>query len=443
MKIHRLLPLLAALPGLTGCPTEPCFSGGVGSTAMPPGMILVGEETRLQLSPNLQFGCEGTEAATPTSLTVEVYDADNQPVEHQSSLSATSTGAATIRFTARKPGRHHVFVAFDPVGGIQQLDLYAALDRSKDSSAYSLSRPCATLEHTQQGALVCNQEVLRNGVPEKSFPDSRVAVVGNVVWVVSGSKFERYEDSGTALVLTASLPHTLGATEAVLASENEVVVLHASVMQRIVFNGTALASTGTTPWVAPLGPISSTGPRVLLLRAGDRLGLVSRNTTTSNGIPLHQVCPYRLESGRFIRVGDACPTFNGLVVGYEHGALWMGDPVSFSESNFNSLRYVEWTATGLVDQAALPLGFSLRVGTNAFSGRLSAVPAITSAISSFNSRPRVAVPVYSAERRAILLEYLDPDFVEPLATSQLVWGPPNGASTNLGIRIRVRPPSGP
>src|SRR5687768_7531208 len=91
MKIHRLFPLLVALVGLSGCPETPCFGGGVSVGQQQPGMILVGEEASLRIAPNVPFSCEGNEEVPiPTSFTVEVYDADNQPVEHNSSLARPS-----------------------------------------------------------------------------------------------------------------------------------------------------------------------------------------------------------------------------------------------------------------------------------------------------------------------------------------------------------------
>jgi hypothetical protein len=441
MKIHRLLPLLVALPGLSGCPSSPCFDSGVGSSPMPPGMILVGEETRLLVSPQFQFGCEEEAPASPTSVTVEVYDPDNQPVEHTSSLVSTSL-TATILFTARKPGRHHVFVAFDPVGGIHQSDLYAATDRSNEAATLTLVQTCNALERTSKGAFVCDQYVLRDGSAVKTFSStSKLAVAGDVVWMVDSQKVERYVDTGTTLALTSTLSHSQGGVGLVRASENELVALFSGTLQRFTFNGTALAATTASSWVSPPHPIHLQGPRVLMVRTGDRLGLVTRLVGSNPGgaAPRHEVCPYRLDNGRFVRAPESCSSFDGIVVGYEPNALWVGDPQSFSEQSFTGLRYLEWTATGLVTQASLPLGFNLKVGTRPFADRLSAVPTISSTVSSINSLPRSAVAIYSPERRAILLEHLDPNLVEPVATQHLLWGNQFVGSSSGATRIRIRP----
>lgn len=439
MKPLRLLPLLVALAGLSGCDgdDELCFPNGVGSPAPPPGMILVGEETTLRLSPILVGGCR-TEQPAPESFSVEVNDPDNQPVEHQSALGRPATGSSSIRFTPSKPGRHHVFAAFDPVGGIQQFDLYAAMDRSRDAQTLRLQQGCTTLELTQKGALVCDMDVLRDGAYVQRFANSTLAVAGDVVWVVNTSRIQRYVDTGTALTLTANLEFAQALPEAVHPGENELAMLSPSYVQRFVFNGTALSFMGSTAWSASSAPIVSGGPKALMVRTGDRLGVITRLGTSPPNTPVYQVCPYRLEAGLFTRA-ESCTTLNGVVVGYERGALWVGDPQPFTETDFTGLRYVQWTATGLAEQASLPLGFNLKLRTKPFQRRQTAVPAVSAELSALNSQQRGAVPVYSADRRAILLEYLGPELLEPHASVKLIWGAGFGSGPAGSTLIRVRP----
>jgi hypothetical protein len=440
MKPLRLLPLLVALAGLSGCDgdEDACFFPDVGASVPPPGMILVGEQTTVRLSPNLIGGC-GTVEAVPDSLSVEVYDPDNQPVAHSAGLGAPGS-ASVIRFTASKPGRHHVFVAFDPVGGIQQFALHAAMDRSREGQTLRLQQGCTTLERTQKGALVCDLDVLRDGAYVQRFANSTLAVAGDVVWVVTTSRIHRYVDTGSTLMLTATVVATTQALpEALHAWENELVVLTPSMVQRFAFNGTELALTGSTSWGPANNPIVSGGPRVLTVRTGDRLGLVSRVATTTFNTPTYQVCPYRLEAGRFTRTTESCAPFNGVVVGYEPSALWIADTQGFTETNFTGLRYAQWTATGLAEQAALPLGGNLRLIPRPFQSRQTAVPSISSGLSSMFSQQLVAMPVYSADRRAILLEYLGPDLTEPTGSVKLIWGMTSGSGTSGGTLIRVRP----
>jgi hypothetical protein len=441
MKIHRLFPLLVALVGLPGCPDEPCFGGGVSPIQQQPGVILVGEETTLRVAPILPFSCQsGEEVPTPTSFTVEVYDADNQLVESHSSLSRPSTGLSTISFTPSKPGRHHVFAAFDPVGGIHQFDLFAAMNHASQARSLTVRQPCNSLELTTQGALVCDQDVIRNGTYVQRFANSLLAVAGDVVWVVNNARVQRYVDSGTALTLTQSLDNGMGTPEFLHASENELVVIYSSVVQRFTVSGTGLSTTGTAVW-SPSGiPLSGPGGgRVLAVRTGDRLGIVTRITAGTTITSGYQACPYRLESGRFVRSAEPCSSFSGTLVGYEPDALWVGDPQPFSETEFTALRYVQWTATGLAEQASLPLDFNFKIRFGPLYSRQSAVPIITSSATSVSPRTLTTLAVYSAERRAILMEYLGPELYAASASRQLYWASQFPGAPTDGLLVLVRP----
>jgi hypothetical protein len=439
MKIHRLFPLLVALVGLSGCPNEePCFGSGVVSGQIQPGMILVGEETTLRIAPNIVSGCGPEEAPTPTSLTVEVYDPDNLPVEHDSRLGTPTTASNTIRFTARKPGRHHVFVAFDPVGGIHQFDIYAAMDHSKETTALTVQQQCTALERTQKGALVCDQDVIRNGTHVQRFANSLLAVAGDAVWVVNTSGIQRYVDTGSAFTLAQSLGDIHGTPLFLHATENELVVLYPSIVKLITVSGTGLFSTGTALWTPSTTPISTPGPQALAVRAGERLGIVTRASAGTTQTPSYQVCPHRLENGRFVRTTEPCSSFRGVLVGYEPNALWVGDPQTFTETDFTSLRYLQWTGTGLMEQASLPLGFNLKLRTRPFYSRQTAVPTIAAPASAVSPRALTTVAVYSADRRTVLLEYLGADLFEPSASQRLLWAS-QPAGTPSGVTVRVRP----
>jgi hypothetical protein len=441
MKIHRLFPLFLALAGLTGCPDEPCFGGGVSVSQQQPGVILVGGETILRVAPNLSFGCEsGEEVPTPASFTVEVYDADNQPVENHASLARPSTGLSTISFTPSKPGRHHIFAAFDPVGGIQQFDLFAAMNHENEAQALTVRQSCTSLARTTKGALVCDQDVIRDGAYVQRFTNSMLAVAGDVVWVVNNARVQRYVDSGTALTLSQSLENGMGTPEFLHATENELVVLYSSIIQRFTVSGTGLFTTGTAVWTPSNIPLSSAaGSRVMAVRTGDRLGIVTRITAGTTITSGYQVCPYRLEGGRFVRSPEPCTSFSGTLVGYEPDALWVGDPQRFSEVDFTALRYAQWTATGLAEQASLPLGFNFKVRLNPLYGRQSAVPIITSSSSSVSLNTLTTLAVYSAERRAILMEYLGPQLYEGSASRQLYWASQSSGPVTSGLPVLVRP----
>jgi len=440
MKTCRFLFLLGALLGLSGCPDTPCFGGGNSVVAAPqPGVIIVGEQVRLQLSPMLENTC-GTLGASPESLTVEVYGPDNLPVESQSTLGNPSSTRATVKFTPDKPGRYHVFAAFDPIGGIQQFDLYAARNRSAEAPVFTLPTPCNSLERTQRGGWMCDLQFIRGSTVVKGFSSGRMAVAGDVVWVASSSQVQRYVDTGTALELTASMSSSLSSAEFLLASETELLTLRGLTVQRMTYEGTTLSSLGTVQLPSIAGKIGMTGLWAILVRSGDLLGVVT-NGPSSGGVQppnsfTNQVCSYRIEPDRILRTADPCQTFTGKVVGYEPGVIWVATPFSFGDG-VAELRRLEWTATGIAEQASLPLGSNFELSTQSFGLRNWVVPVVLSSISVVSPSIRATVAVYSPERRSILLELLDADMPEPSASGTLQWtGPTSGASAP---RVRVRP----
>ncbi|MDY7227798.1 hypothetical protein [Hyalangium rubrum] len=434
-----LLPV--ALLGLSGCPSNnSCFIGLPPTVTNQPGLVLVDEPAHLRLPPALQPTCEGELDDGPTRLSVEVSDPNNQPVESQASLGRPATGLASIQFTPLEPGRHHLFVAFEPVGGIHQFEVYAVRNRSTEAPAHTLSKQCNSLERTDRGAWVCDTDIIRDGVVEQRMANSRLLVAGDVVWRVDFAQIQRYVDTGTELRLTASLQHTLGSAEFLLGTANELVLLYFNALQRVTFDGTALVSTGSTSLTPSPGPVTSPGPRGALLRRGDWLGLLTRaSTDPTTGVPLNLVCPYQLIAGHFVRNVDPCETFTTTLVGLETGGVWTADPRTFSDTEFTNLRYLEWTETGLVEQAFLPLGSNLALNAPPLSNRLSAVPSLLSRNSAFGTPSLTAVPVYSPERHAIFLEYLGEEFEEPFASPRLIWEL-NGTGTVLDIRIRPTTP---
>jgi hypothetical protein len=442
MKTCRYLFLLGALLVLSGCPETQCDVGGIAQGSSPhPAMILVGEPVSLRLSPTLVSNCGREFQESPSSLTLEVYGPDNLPVASQATLGKPSTSSATLKFTADKPGRYHVFAAFDPIGGIHQFDLYAARDRSAEAPVFTLPKLCSSLERTQRGGWVCDQEFLREGSVEQRFISSRVAVAGDVVWVVGSSQVQRYVDTGTALELTASMPSSLSSAEFLLASEAELLAMRGLTLQRVTYEGTAaLREPGTVQLPSTSGLIGTTGLRVLLVRSGDWLGVVTSAPRSGGGPPppnsfTQQICAYRIEPNRILRTTDPCQLFTGNVVGYEPDVIWVG-ALMFGE-HFADLRRLEWSAEGIAEQASLPLGTNFKMSVQPVSPRNQVVPVVASQISALNLRPRSTVPVYSPERRTLFLELLDTELTAPTASGSLMWtNPTSGASTS---RVRVRP----
>lgn len=443
LKTCRFLLLLGALCGLTGCPDTPCFDGGVGVfPGLQPGVIVVGEPVRLEVAPSVVGACGQRFDTNPESLTVEVYGPDNQLVASQATLGNPTSALAIVRFTPDKPGRYHIFAAFDPVGGIQQMDLYAARNRSAEAPLFSLPSLCTSLERTQRGGWLCDLQFLRDGKQVKSFTGGRMAVAGDVVWVVSGAQVQRYVDTGTELLLTASQSiSSASSAEFLLATENELLVLRASTLERIVYDGAqTLSLRSWVPRPATSGEVGTTGLTGLLVRSGDRLGLVT-NAPPNGGVqPFNsfttQVCSYQLDGERILRTTDPCQTFTGNVVGYEPGVLWVGTPLSFSEQ-FSDLRRLEWATAGIAEQASLPLGQNFQLSPQPFKERNWVVPVVMSPVAAVGFASRATVAVYSPERRSILLEMLDTELTNPSASGSLLW---TGLSSEpMKPRVRVRP----
>ncbi|WP_224368967.1 hypothetical protein [Hyalangium versicolor] len=437
MKTLRLLSLFVVLFGLSGCPDNnpDCFVD-VGTSA-PTGtqIILVGEEVRLSLFPQIRPQCEPTEGIPiPASLSVEISDPDNQLVENQAALGKPATSSATLRFTPAKQGRYHVFAAFDPVGGIQQFDMYAARNRSSEAPVQMMPYRCEALERTRRGGWLCDSEFWRDDGLVQYFNSSRLAAAGDVVWVVSPTQIQRFVDTGTELQLTGTLDHTAGAALFLLPTADELVVLHSTTFQRIVFDGTALSRTGVSFWIPGTGTLGPPLLRGLLLRTGDELATVAGSTQNGSFITL-EVCPYLLKEGQFLRTTAACQYLGSEVVGFEPNALWTGSRFTFAQT-FNDLRRLEWNGTQLVEQASLPLGNSLTMTTYAAESRNTLTPVIIPFPPFSLSTIRPTVPVYSAERHGILLEHLDAALTDPRASPTLLWGAPTGGTET---RVRTRP----
>jgi hypothetical protein len=439
MKTLRFLSLLGALLALTGCPDNPCLGGipplEVSSTST--NIILVGEEVRLSLSPASQTDCDGnTLFPTPETLTVEIADPDNLAVENQSALGNPASRAATIQFTPEKQGRYHVFAAFDPSGGIQQFDLYSARNRSAEALLQTLPQTCKALERTRRGGWLCDSDFWRDGALVQRFTGYRLAAAGDVIWAVSPTQIMRFVDTGTGLDTPVVLNHAEGAARFLLASADELVILHEHTLQRILFDGTTLSSTGATFWEPGNGSVGPKSLTEILLRTGDQLATVVGKERT-NFVVL-DVCPFQLQAGRFVRTTASCQRLSTEVVGYEPAAVWTGSRFTFTDT-FDDLRRMEWTGTELVEQASLPLGDSFKLTTDSAELRNTLTPVILPNrppfISSGN-RP-TTLPVFSPVRRGILLEVLDTEMAEPRASPGLLWA--TSTPNPTGTRIRVRP----
>jgi hypothetical protein len=444
MMLCRFLFLLGALLGLSGCPDEPCITDSIGIPTPQPGVIVVGEEARMRVTPLILGDCGSENPESPHTLSVEVSGPDNLPVPNQSALGKPPRASATVTFTPDKPGRYHVFAAFEPVGGIQQFDFYAARNRSAEAPLHTLPQLCGALERTRRGGWVCDSNFVRDGNVVRRFNGARLAVAGDVVWAVDGSQIQRFVDTGTALELTAIWTGGSIPIDALIASETELLAIRAAGIDRIVFDGaTALALKGSAFIPVSSGTVGSTGLRGLLVRSGDLLMVITNASTNSTAQPPNsftsQACPYRIEPERILRTTDPCQTFTGDVVGYEPGGLWVGLRFPFGEL-LADLRWVELTGGKLVEQASLPLGMNFETVKRPFSLRNTAIPVLISPGSPLDSRFRPTIPVYAPDQRGILLEFLDSEMPQPSASTSLLWGGTNGSTSALRIRVRPATP---
>jgi len=404
------------------------------------GLMKVGQRFTLFVSPSGPSPC-GSGVIRPTSVTVEIEGPHGEPVEGQIQLGADSS-PATVQFTPVSPGPHHILVAFSQVGGLHQFDFHAVMDNSTTAPSFTVNKACTSLERTRQGLWVCNSEVLRGESVLGSFPGSRLAVAGDVIWVVGGDLIRRYVDTGGALALEGFMDHTQGEATFLLPSPDELLVVHLNgTLALYTLSGGTLASAGTTPWSRPGAMMGSSGPFGLLLRDGNQLGLVTHTTVNSQTVA--QVCPYQLVSGRPQRTTGACVVLGGDVVGFEPRVLWTRLPPFLSGGRVEQgrLHRWEWTDGRLVEAGSVSLGLNARLIFPAMLAP-SNVPIIYADRSGSFSGDLTAVAVWSAERRTILFEHLDSEIISTFASPTFYWGvlPQTGSTWTTKIRLRSPAP---
>jgi hypothetical protein len=389
--------------------------------------------------------CANT-SGLPTSATAEVTGPGGELLETHVQLGTPSSSATTaVQFTPEQPGPHHVLIEFAPQGGLHQVDVHAAVDRTAETPSQTLPRICNSLERTLQGAWVCDSSVLRGNEVLESFPNSRLAVAGDAIWVVDGQNIRRYVDTGTAITLTGTIARPFVGLEFLLPSPNELVLLGSS-LGLFTFQGGVVAAGGATPWTRPSSQITSDSPYAVLLRDGGHLAIASR--VSSATAPTFQVCPYQLLAGRFERTPGDCPRFPGEIIGFEHDVLWTRDqPPSSAAPTPVQLRRWVWAGGQLTEQGSLTLGIHVFVFTAARL-RNSVVPLVHNAphVSSFPIQPQAEFPstyslvTWSPQRKALVLEHLDEVLTSGYASTSLYWGfvPPSPSSA---MRARIRLPT--
>lgn len=437
-----LLVSVAVLLGLSGCSEEPepdCtfFPTPPGEVTEQPGLLKVGQQVVLFISPTPpEVDCGGDDA-WPSAVTAEVDGPESAPVPSESHVGVRGA-PATLRFTPEHPGPHHLLVSFSPVGGLHQLVLHAMRDRSAEVSRLILPVYCPTLDRTLPGAWVCGTDVVRGEAIERSFPGSLLAVAGEVLWVVSSGGLQRYVDTGTELRLEGSLSQAMGEGVFLLADREELVVLHGSALERFTFSGGTLNSTGATAWLRPAVQLGADGPSAVLLREGERLAVVT--STFVEGRQMVQVCPYQLLFGRFQATQAACSVLAGETAGFERTILWTRDPavrLGTSGDQGRLLRW-EWTGGRLVQQGAVSLGVHTRLLRPALVPP-SPVPLVFSQKTMPLELPTFAVVSWSTQRQAIVFEHLDAEVNPPRVSTRFYWGGVVGPPGQVRMKIVMRP----
>lgn len=459
-----LLTALLAL-GLGGCPgeTPPCV-GGFPSVAPVQQLVGVGQEVSLSVTADLSRACmEGGAVRAPESVTVQVYDPQNQTVPATATL-PTGGATATLRFTPTVTGRHHVIVSFAPVGSLHQFGIHAMVSRDTERPMARLTfEPnCVFLDRTTSGTWICGPRALRDPAapaqvlspPNPSLP-TFTAVAGDVVWVVERERVLRYVDRGTGdLELTGTAPFSDGTgnpsgsfymgPHSRLATEAELVLLTDNFLHRYTFTEPeGLTVFPTTRWSSTSGSRPTTlgqeGIAGMLVRAGGRVLVVSRVSDFQTGGTQTQACPFQPgASGTFLAVsGEACHTLEGDPVGYEDGVLWMRVFNSNTGSALNSELLRRYTAASGRLEAQGELSMDGRLFMYPYLLRPG--PSLPTVTASGTPGPHAA-PIWNAEQGTVELELLPPTARDansaPHVGQHFIWA--DSLAANGGVMVYPR-----
>ncbi|MCP3139664.1 hypothetical protein [Pyxidicoccus xibeiensis] len=444
--------------GLAGCPgvEEPCFGG---FPAQPPGQQLVGvgQEVSLVVTADLSRACmEGGTARKPESVTVQVYDSQNQPVPATADLPVGGS-AATIRFTPTVTGRHHIVVAFAPVGSLHQFGVQALTDRSSERPLAQLpSQPhCTYLDRTTSGTWLCGTTALRapDATPQALTANSThlTVVAGDVVWVMESDRVLRYVDRGAGpleLTGTAPLPSGIstgggfapGPHSRLATGEDLLLLTGASLLRFTVTGAGGLTSSPVTPWTSSAVPPPFGGDSIpgLLVRAAERVLVVSRTLDPRTGVTGTQACPFRPGvTGAYVPMSaEACHTLEGDPVGYEDGVVWTRSVNTSTVPATAMLRRYTALNGRLVEQGELPLEGQLSV-SNYLLRPGPTVPFLVA--SGQGGIGTYAVPLWNPEKGLLELELLPrapPNTLTPRTGQHFIWEDMSGTSS--GVRIFAR-----
>ncbi|AEI63269.1 hypothetical protein [Corallococcus macrosporus] len=449
MKTVPCLLALSATLFLSGCADtfDDCgrlpLPGGVGH--LPP-LLSLAVSAELHVQPSLNVSCDGTAPLqVPDRVTAEVFDPNNRTVDSEAAL--TSNGqAATVRFTPLTSGRHHLRVAFAPVGSLQQFGAYVTRAWT-GSGPTGLSLPrCTQLDRTTHGTWLCDG-VARHGTTGNTTVLgtsglSDVAVAGNVVWVVGEDRVRRFVDTGAELALTGSLllsqRDTVTVIQSRLATEDELWVLDSERLHRFAFTPEGVVTGATpTPWgLSNRLPFGADLVLGLLVRLGPDTVSVVQMTPE----PDSHACTYRLgPDGAFVALEVACQRLPGVPAGIEDGAVWTRvDSLLLTQPGQTLYR---WAAVdgALAERGTLVVDTPLELVSAPLRPGF-ALPFITWR----QPRTASAVPVAPASQGPLGLELLpgNADLSSGLRTlSPRFYWEADVSQGGAGTRVYERPPS--
>lgn len=429
--------------GLGGCPDDDssCLPtpGPINQVERAVGVVVAGQRVRMEVTPASESaGCGTLESSAPIAATAEIEGPDGQPVENQLTLVSRPRTPSILEFTPKLPGPHHITVTFSHIGGLHQFDVYAAWDRSAETPTEPIPVGCESLERTAKGAWVCGTSVVRGSTVVKTFAGMYLAVSGDVLWAVDTTRVQRYVDTGTELVLTASYSHSNGPVEFLLASTEELSVLHSGFLATYFFSSGTLAHSGTS-WTRPSQSFGPQGPYGVLLRDGARVSVVTHVGSGDTGSL--RVCSYELTPGSIVPPQGTCPSVPGELIGFEPGVLWTRDLPAFNTDGQNQglVRRWLWGNNQFLEQGSISLGPNATILLQPMK-RWEAIPLVRNLSTGSNIPALMEAIAWSPQRKVLLLEHYDSSMAIALASRTFYWGVNSGGSVN-DTRIRLRPPT--
>ena len=319
--VFRLISLL----WLAGCGPAP-FHYRLHEHARGPEVVFAGTAVRLELFVTTP-GENARDTSNPSTLRCSVTAPSGTSVECvatrwvRPSLDEDN-GTAKLSFTPSESGWHDV-MATVAEGGEFRWRLYALEKRGEVIT--TLDRRCGWLDRFADGAWLCDGVFLREGELAQPLHVELTALSGDFVWTFASGRLARLREplAGQSFTLPGQTFDTgLGTITALLATPDEVLVVHRQGVLRIALDGTgALAQTATRS--------TSFADQSVARRLGDVLlvgsTLVPFVVGTDPAAPpdaQSEVCTFTITHSEFSPV--ACRRYPGQVRGEVEGGVLLG-----------------------------------------------------------------------------------------------------------------------